>query len=63
MKGASETAEYLQPVVEPISDIDDEEWERRRERDRQDEIIRQKRLQVEDELRRRKEQEQKVRHG
>ena len=61
MKGSSETAEYLLPVVDPVSDIDDDEWERRKEREQQEEILRQKRLQVEDELRRRKELEHKVR--
>ena len=60
MKGASDAAEYLQPVCDPVSDIDDDEFERRKEQERQDEIIRQKRFQVEEELRRRKEEEAKV---
>ena len=42
MKGSMDTADYLAPITDPPSDIDDEEWEDRRRRDREKELIRQK---------------------
>lgn len=42
VKGSAEAAEYLAPITDPASDIDDEEWEKRRKQEHEKELIRQR---------------------